>query len=283
MTLVSVLTPSYNQSAWLKDNLLSVENQTYPRIEHIVMDGGSTDDSVRILQQSGESIRWWSEPDRGQSHALNKAFEKSRGEIIGWLNSDDAYADRRAVEAAVRAFEDDPSIGVVYGHSVVVNARNRILHPNWAPQFSRSAFEYVNFFVQPAAFIRRSVIEAPLVDESLHYVMDRNLWLRLVDRTRFKRIDMIVGVDRFQPHRKTLEGGYPQEARAHMLQRGIDVASVPVRARVQALKIMYRLRGAPLAATLGSRLEPAIPLRIDPSSRTIIRQVAVRRRSMPVS
>ena len=97
--LVSILTPSFNQAAWLGDNLRSVACQTYPDIEHVVMDGGSTDGSVDILRAAGDSIVWRSEPDRGQSDAINKAFSLSHGEIIGWINSDDAYFDCRAPTA----------------------------------------------------------------------------------------------------------------------------------------------------------------------------------------
>src|SRR5437868_3953200 len=101
--LVSVLTPSFNQRPWLKDNLESVSSQSYPNIEHIVMDGASTDGSVEILRNSLHNVRWLSEPDRGQSHALNKAFAESRGEIVGWLNSDDAYFSCDAVGDVVAA------------------------------------------------------------------------------------------------------------------------------------------------------------------------------------
>src|SRR5713226_6394238 len=113
--LVSILTPSFNQARWLADNLRSVTNQTYPHIEHIIMDGGSTDSSVEILKKAGPNVRWRSEPDRGQSHALNKAFAESRGEVIGWLNSDDAYFTPTAVAEAVQVFERCPDVNVVYG------------------------------------------------------------------------------------------------------------------------------------------------------------------------
>lgn len=277
---VSILTPSFNQAPWLKDNLLSVENQTFPHIEHIVMDGGSTDGSIKILEQSGDRVRWRSERDRGQSHALNKAFEESKGEIIGWINSDDAYADTRAVEKVVKVFESNPDVGVVYGHGLVVNSENRLLHVNWAPPFSRSIFEYINFFVQPAAFVRRSVITPPLVDESLRYVMDRDLWLRLCDTTMFARVDAVIAIDRFQPTRKTLELQYPVEARQHMLLRGLDITSASARARLKLLKVVYRLGGARLAYSLRQEFEPAISLRVDNVVVRELRQLATRRKSM---
>ncbi|HEY5484813.1 MAG TPA: glycosyltransferase, partial [Propionibacteriaceae bacterium] len=87
LPVVSILTPSFNQASFLTDNLRSVACQTYPRVEHIVMDGGSTDDSAVILSDSGSEVTWRSEPDEGQADAVNRAFRESRGEIIGWLNS----------------------------------------------------------------------------------------------------------------------------------------------------------------------------------------------------
>ena len=131
--LVSILTPSYNQGRFISDCIMSVANQTYRPIEHVVMDGGSTDETLAVLAGAPEHLQWRSEADRGQSHALNKALAESNGEIIGWLNSDDAYADRRAVERAVQLFELHPDIGAVYGHSLMIDARNRVLQYVWAP------------------------------------------------------------------------------------------------------------------------------------------------------
>jgi glycosyltransferase involved in cell wall biosynthesis len=115
--LVSILTPSFNQARWLVDTLQSVARQTYPHIEHIVMDGGSTDGTVDLLTHAGSRVTWKSEPDRGQSHALNKALAASTGEIIGWINSDDAYYDVDAVAAVAQCFARHPEVDVVYGHA----------------------------------------------------------------------------------------------------------------------------------------------------------------------
>src|SRR5687768_13065408 len=106
--LVSVLTPSFNQGRFIGDCLRSVANQTYENIEHIVMDGGSSDETIDVLKATQGPVRWTSEPDRGQSHALNEALAASQGEYIGWLNSDDAYADRRSVAGAVEVFQKHP-------------------------------------------------------------------------------------------------------------------------------------------------------------------------------
>jgi len=201
--LVSILTPSYNQAAWLGDNLRSVACQTYPRIEHIVMDGGSTDGSVRSLDAAGDSIRWKSEPDKGQSDAINKAFRESTGDIIGWINSDDAYFDCSVVEDVVAYFVAHPEVDVVFGHCAQIDEHGTIIWMIWVPWFSRRMLKIVNFIGQPVAFIRRSALSDPMLDETYHFTMDYELWLRLdAQGRRFHRINRITAVDRHQAQRK---------------------------------------------------------------------------------
>jgi len=201
--LVSILTPSFNQAAWLGDNLRSVACQTYPRIEHIVMDGGSTDGSVRSLDAAGDSIRWKSEPDKGQSDAINKAFRESTGDIIGWINSDDAYFDCSVVEDVVAYFVAHPEVDVVFGHCAQIDEHGTIIWMIWVPWFSRRMLKIVNFIGQPVAFIRRSALSDPMLDETYHFTMDYELWLRLdAQGRRFHRINRITAVDRHQAQRK---------------------------------------------------------------------------------
>lgn len=221
--LVSVLTPSFNQAAWLSANLRSVACQTYPQIEHIVMDGGSSDGSVELLEQAareaeaaGRRFVWRTEADRGQSDAINKAFAASAGEIIGWVNSDDAYFDCRVIEDVVAFFARHPEVDVAYGHCAQVAADGTIIWMIWVPWFSRRVLRIVNFIGQPVAFIRRRALSAPMLDESYHFAMDYELWLRLEREGRtFKRMDRITAIDRHQPGRKgvTIE---------HVLHSDID-------------------------------------------------------------
>jgi glycosyltransferase involved in cell wall biosynthesis len=245
------------------------------------MDGGSTDESTVILNQSGQHVRWKSEPDRGQSHALNKALEASRGEIIGWLNSDDAYVDRRSVEVAVRALEGNPSVGVVYGHGLLVNQQNDVLQYLWAPNFNSTLFRYGTFFVQPSVFIRRSIIGDRLVSEDLHYVMDRDLWWRLYDVTRFKRIDMVIGLDRHQPSRKVLQSGYNDERFIYDAAHGINSQSVRGRGIRKVLKIGIRLRGLAGAYSVPNTIDPAIQLDFGSRWSRVVHQAVTPRRKMP--
>jgi len=202
--LVSILTPSFNQASWLADNLHSVACQTYPRIEHVVMDGGSTDGSLTLLETAQSPVRWRSEPDEGQSHAINKAFAESSGEIIGWLNSDDAYFDCRVVEDVVAFFSANPQVDVVYGHALKTTESGAFIQVLWAPPFDHNLLKAVDFITQPAAFMRRSALAEPMLDETYHFAMDYELWIRLAEKgCGFARLNRLVAIDRHQADRKS--------------------------------------------------------------------------------
>ncbi|MEI7814394.1 MAG: glycosyltransferase family 2 protein [Coriobacteriia bacterium] len=202
--LVSILTPSLNQSAWLADNLHSVACQTYAQIEHLVMDGGSTDGTRAILRAAGEKVIWRSEHDTGQSSALNKAFAASSGEIVGWINSDDAYFDRRVVEDVVAYFSGHPDVDVAYGHCLQITGEGTAIQVLWAPEFDADLQRAVNIQIQPSTFMRRRALADPMLDTSFHFAMDYELWLRLASQgRRFGRINRILSVDRHQLGRKS--------------------------------------------------------------------------------
>ncbi len=278
--LVSVLTPSYNHGRWLRDNLESVRRQTYPWIEHIVVDGGSTDGTVEILKES--AARWVSEPDRGQSHALNKAFALSSGDIIGWVNSDDAYYSTEAAAWAVAAFERQPDAAVVYGHSALVDGAGRLLHYNWAPPFSRRLMLRSNFIIQPATFVRRRALEGVFVDERFDYTMDRELWLRLSCRFACIRVPHVLAIDRHHDLRKsyTRPDLYLHDLSLLMEEYGVPGISHRNRAAVKIAKICLRLAGLPLALRTREQLGVALPL-VTPSTRElIIHQVLMTRKAI---
>lgn len=183
MPLVSIITPSYNQAAFIQQTIDSVWRQDYPAIEHIVVDGGSTDGTQTILkqysQQLGDRFRYISEPDRGQSHAINKGLQMAKGEIIGWLNSDDTYFPQ-AVTKAVNSLTSHPDWAMVYGKGLHINEKNKIMYKYpWVP-FDRKKMFYHCIICQPTAFIRKHVLEdVGGVDEDLHFCMDYDLWLRI--------------------------------------------------------------------------------------------------------
>lgn len=280
---MSVLTPSYNQARWLPDNLRSVAVQTHPAVEHIVMDGASTDGSVDILRAADRpGLTWRSESDRGQSHALNKAFAQSRGEIIGWLNSDDAYFSPTVVADAVRLFTERPEVDVVYGHAALVNPDGLILQMMWAPSFNRALLPLLNFISQPTAFIRRGAIAAGFVDEEFEHVMDRELWLRLARDRVFARLDRVVALDRHQAGRK----GYVQpEVAARENRRLAERYGIPIGrwadARRKVVKILFRWRGVGLVSA--ARPPFAFAAIHDGKLRLALRQLITLRRWMPMS
>jgi glycosyltransferase involved in cell wall biosynthesis len=281
--LVSVLTPSLDQEPYLRDCLESVSRQTYDAIEHVVMDGGSRDGSVDLLERSSRrGLRWRSEPDRGQAHALNKAFETAEGSIIGWVNSDDAYADRRAVAWAVDAFERNPAVDLVFGHALLVNEENAVLHLMWAPRFNQELYRLVRFIVQPTVFVRRSAIEreGTFLDERYDFVFDRDLFLRLGRWSTFHHLGEVVAIDRHQRARKVETAAYLEEALRYDEAHGLSADSI-ARTATKALKITFRVVGAARVAQLQSRLDPAFELRFPPRASLVRAQLLRTRGRMP--
>jgi glycosyltransferase involved in cell wall biosynthesis len=282
LPLVSVLTPSFNQGRFLSDCLGSVAAQTYPRIEHIVCDGGSTDESIDVLSNSGSRVSWISEPDHGQSHALNKALNLSKGSILGWLNSDDAYFSPTAVEAAVDVFRRRPAVDVVYGHSALVGPDGLVLHLIWAPPYSYRLLRTHTFIIQPAAFIRRSAVGSELVDETFNYSMDRELWLRLGRRARFARVDCVVAIDRHHAERKVYTRHDLAEVEDRRIVSSYGTAGYAAkRGRRKAIAIAQRLVALKLLPATRARL--AFPGYVDSPAKLVIRQVFMPRRLMPFS
>lgn len=244
------------------------------------MDGGSGDGSVDLLERSSwNGLRWRSESDRGQAHAVNKALEAAEGSIIGWLNSDDAYADRRAVAWAVEAFERDPGVDAVIGHALLVNEDNEVLQLLWTPPLSRRLLRRIHYAIQPTLFLRRSAIEREgrFLDERYHFVFDRDLLLRLSEWARFGHLGEVIAIDRHQRARKVETSEYPQEALAFDEAHGIPTGRA-ARAVAKAGKIAIRLAGAPRAARLVRRVDPAIELRF-PSSAGLVGVQLLRKRT----
>ena len=280
MPLVSILTPSFNQGRWLPQTLASVERQHYDNLEHVVADGGSNDGSVELLRGALPPEQWTSEPDCGQSDALNKAFARSHGEIVGWLNSDDAYLFDDVVQSVVTHFRANPSVDVVYGHAALMSADDRLLHVLWAPRFDRRLLERFNFIVQPTVFMRRHVLEEGFADESFHYTMDRELWLRLSRRHEFSRVDKVLAMDRHQADRKSYARPDIADAERARLASIYDLPSGSMHTIESRMrKVAYRFRGAPVA--LGLRADGrAFDWSLEGRVGLLTRQIAMKRRFM---
>jgi hypothetical protein len=201
--LVSIVTPSYNQAAYLEQTLTSVLEQDYPRLEYLVVDGASTDGSVEIIKKYSDRLAWWvSEKDSGQAEAINKGFSRAKGEILAWLNSDDYYLPE-AISAAVKAFQDNPDVVLVYGNMLAVDERGQTTNLLKYNQLRLEDLLCFQIIGQPAIFFRREAFEkAGQIDISYHCLLDHHLWLRIALQGRILHVDETWAAARYHPAAK---------------------------------------------------------------------------------
>lgn len=204
LPLVSVITPSFNTARFLDETIRSVLEQNYPRIEYIVMDGGSTDGTLDILKAHVPSLTYVSCPDDGAADAINKGFARAQGEILAWLNADDAYLPG-AVGRAVDILAGNPDVAAVYGEGRWINAEGEVLgrYPSSACDFEALGRECC--ICQPACFIRRAALEeVGMLNAGLQVSFDYDLWIRLAKRHRFMSIPECLATSRMHRDNKTL-------------------------------------------------------------------------------
>ena len=200
----TVVTPSLNQGAWIGDALESVRSQTYPFVEHLVVDGGSTDKTLAVLKaaSAGSSLAWNSAPDRGMYEAINKGIRQARGTIVCYLNADDLLAPW-AVEAAVEVFLAHPEVDVVYGDAVEL-ADGRPSSLKLQVPFQWERIVRYGSLVQPAVFWRRDVAtRVGSFDSDLQFVGDLDYWLRIGKSGRFHHLDEVLAAYRVHSAAKT--------------------------------------------------------------------------------
>jgi len=192
---ISIVTPSFNQGRFIEKTILSVLEQDYPNLEYIIIDGGSTDESAEIIKKYEKQLAYWvSEQDRGQSHAINKGFERATGEIFCWLNSDDWFHPG-ALTAVAEAFRANPGVGAVVGAGEMVDEEGKVLsHLKPFEVTVESLYRWLNrYFWQPSCFFSREAWQqcGPL-DENINFAMDLALWLRIAKKYRFLPIDTML-------------------------------------------------------------------------------------------
>ena len=247
MTLVSVITPSYNQVNFLENTIRSVLLQDEVEIEYCVVDGASQDSSQQIIEQYSDQLAWWiSEKDSGQAEAINKGFQRARGEIIAWLNSDDLYLPG-AIQRAVSVLEANPQLGMVFGDAITIDGQghplNRLSFGNWG------LLDFLGFrmICQPAVFMRRSVLEeAGFLDTNYHFMLDHHLWIRIARLAPIQHIPDLLAAARQHPGAKNVRqaAGFSQETQRLLEWMTVqpDLAEITRQKRSFILGGAYRLQ-----------------------------------------
>ena len=210
---ISVVTPSLNQGRFLEECITSVIKQDYPDFEYIIIDGGSTDNSLDIIAEYKQYLAYSvSEPDNGQSSAISKGFKKAKGELVAWLNSDDYYLPG-AFRKVAEAYGRDPEASFYFGNGLRVDSKgmkkSRFFESETV-NFNRDALLYcLNYILQPATFINASYLKKiNFLDEDLHYGMDTDLWLRLSKEKMPAFVPETLSVSREYGNTKTSTGSF---------------------------------------------------------------------------
>jgi len=223
--LVTIITPSFNQARYLEATIQSVLSQDYPRIEYMIVDGGSTDGSVDVIKKYESKLAWWvSEKDKGQTDAINKGFATAKGEILAWINSDDTY-EPGAVSAAVKYLQEHPEVGMVYGDCNFINESGRVVGKFRSAQTNyrllRQGYAHIP---QQTMFLRADLWKkvGPL-DPSFYFAMDYDLWTRIASRSEIKYVPQTWANFRLHTSGKTIAADdrcWPEMIRVHYRDGG---------------------------------------------------------------
>lgn len=205
MTLVSIVVPSYNQGAYIRETIDSILSQDYRPIEILVLDGASRDETVRVLESYGElpELQWWSEPDRGVIDAINKGLARAKGEIVAVQSSDDIYTPG-AIATAVEALQRDPRLGLAYGNVEYIDAESRVRGRSHLPPFSIYAYAgKLTYIPQPSAFFTAAAMRAvgPW-REDISYAADAEFYLRIAMQFPVLRIDRVLARYRYHDEQR---------------------------------------------------------------------------------
>lgn len=248
--LVSIITPSFNQGNFLAETIQSVLQQEYPHIEYIIVDGGSTDNSVEIIQRYASRLGWWvSEKDQGQTDAINKGFARARGKYLAWINSDDTYLPN-AVSEAVAFLQAHPEIGMVYGDANLINEAGQVIgrFPARQTDYQRLRTGYVHI-PQQASFFRQSLWQqAGPLDPTFYFAMDYYLWVRLARLAPLQYHPRLWANFRIHGSGKSVisdDRCWPEMLRVHYRDGGSPFARIVFKAHFRSLvyaRLPIRLR-----------------------------------------
>jgi glycosyltransferase involved in cell wall biosynthesis len=236
---ITIVTPSLNQAAYIGATIRSVLEQEYPNLQYIVMDGGSSNATLEVLEMYRGQLQWFSEKDEGQADAINKGFSRGDGEILGWVNSDDTLAPE-ALKTVGQYFADHPDIGVVYGNADFIDASGKFIArcAHIEPFKAFRLRHYADYIVQPAAFFRRSAFESVgKLDPSLHWAMDYDLWLKLSKMTQFEYLSKTLANYRWLDNSKTGGGGAARLAEVKRVAERHGARGLPAYFRLEAVRL----------------------------------------------
>lgn len=267
LPLVTVVTPSFNQGRFIAATIESVLSQDYPRIEYIVVDGASTDETAAVVGRYAGRLTFVSEPDRGQSEAINKGFRRARGEFVAWINSDDLLLPG-AIAAAVEALRAHPEAGAVYGEGFQIDENGAVIS-RFAPTQAFNLWRLLNlsdYILQQSVVFRRSVFDdVGWLDEELHYGMDWEILMRIALRHPLVYVPHEMGAIREYAAAKSFSGGAKRAReltailRRHTGKRfppGMFVYGLPTYERIVNERLERTLHGplSPLRARLQRRV-----------------------------
>jgi len=233
--LVSVITPSYNQGRFIEETILSVIHQDYPSVEHIVVDGGSKDNTLEILRRYGDSIKWISEPDRGFADAVNKGLKMSSGAIFNIMNADDTYYKASAISVMVEGMLANPAAGVVFGDFARIDKDSCILsvQHKYGRKYNYASLLCCDFaFPQDSAFIRRSALEkiGGKLDIGVDWCADFDLFTRIGLWSPIIYLPEVVSTYRVHPGQRNFAAEYVIrniEARQRVLEKIFSLSDLP--------------------------------------------------------
>ena len=201
--LVSIVTPSFNQAVFLEQTLRSVLEQDHPRVEYLVVDGASSDESVDLIKKHADKLSWWvSEKDSGQGEAINKGLARATGEIVAWLNSDDYYLPG-AISSVVKIFKENPDILLIYGDMLAVDENGQTTNLLKYQQLSLQDLLCFQIIGQPAVFFRREAYQAVGgLDTTFHFLLDHHFWIRIAQQGKILHVPQTWAAARYHAQAK---------------------------------------------------------------------------------